>query len=137
VALEVPPGNPVFHAVCIHRENGLPVQLENRYVNPVCAPEFLAQSFRRQPPSEYLLDAVPADEIEHTVDAIFPGAEAALLKLAANEPCLLLTRRTWAAGTPVTFVRLLYPASRYRLSCRFKPSQSQGRTILAMSARDA
>jgi GntR family transcriptional regulator, histidine utilization repressor len=136
-ALEVPPDSPVFHVICLHRENGLPVQLENRYVNPATAPEFLAQSFLRQPPSEYLLDAVPADEIEHTVDAVIPGPEAKLLKLEKNEPCLLLTRRTWTAGTPVTFVRLLYPASRYRLSCRFRPSPSQDRTTFAMSSRDA
>ncbi len=136
-ALEMAADSPVFHVICLHRENGLPVQLENRYVNPATAPEFLAQSFLHQPPSEYLLDAVPADEIEHTVDAVVPGAEAKLLKLEKNEPCLLLTRRTWAAGTPVTFVRLYYPASRYRLSCRFRPSPSQHRTTFAMSSRDA
>src|SRR5215472_349143 len=135
-ALGVPEGSMVFHLVCLHGENGVPVQLEDRYVNPASAPFFLAQTFQNQPPSEYLLDAVPVDEIEHTVDAVLPGAEADLLKLEQNEPCLLLTRRTWNAGTPVTFVRLLYPASRYRLSCRFRPSSAQDRTTSAMSSRD-
>jgi GntR family transcriptional regulator, histidine utilization repressor len=80
-----------------------------------------------QPPSEYLLSVLPADEIEHTVDAVLPGPQAKLLKVAKNEPCLLLTRRTWSGTTPVTLARLYYPASRYRLGCRFKPSAVQDR----------
>lgn len=127
-SLELALGSAVYHLICIHHENDVPVQLEDRYVNPAGAPLFLDQSFDKQPPSEYLLSAVPADEIEHTVDAVLPGAGARLLKIEKNEPCLLLTRRTWAGDTPVTFAKLLYPASRYRLSCRFKPStiQEQG-----------
>ncbi len=126
--LDLPTGATVFHLTCVHYENDVPVQLEDRYVNPACAPLFLDQKFDKQPPSEYLLAAVPADEIEHTVDAVLPGPGMRLLKIERNEPCLLLTRRTWAGNTPVTFAKLLYPASRYRLSCRFKPStiQEQG-----------
>jgi GntR family histidine utilization transcriptional repressor len=128
-ALDVTPGSRVFHLVGVHFENDVPVQIENRYVNPVCAPRFLEQSFRTAPPSEYLLDTIPADEIEHIVDAVLPtAAEARLLKLGKNEPCLQLTRRTWAANTPVTFARLLHPASRYRLGCRFKPSTTHDRS---------
>lgn len=127
-ALELPVGSPVFHLTCLHRENGVPVQLEDRYVNPASVPGFLKQTFKEQPPSEYLLEVIPAHEIEHTVDAVLPGAEAALLELEESEPCLLLTRRTWASNTPVTFAKLLYPASRYRLSCRFKPSSMGDRS---------
>ena len=127
-AFDLPAGSTLFHLVCVHRENGVPVELEDRYVNPVCAPRFLEQSFEAIPPSQYLLDVIPADEIEHIVDAILPSArDAQLLKLGKSEPCLLLTRRTWAANTTVTFARLLHPASRYRLGCRFKPSLMQDR----------
>jgi GntR family histidine utilization transcriptional repressor len=126
-ALDTRSGGSVFHLSCIHFENDTPVQYEDRFVNPLCAPDFLAQSFATQPPSEYLLSTIPADEIEHTVDAVLPGADATLLRIRKDEPCLLLTRRTWSAGIPVTFARLLYPASRYRLSCRFKPSAARDR----------
>jgi GntR family histidine utilization transcriptional repressor len=126
-ALDLRPGSPVFHLSCVHFENDTPVQYEDRFVSPGCVPDFLNQTFETQAPSEYLLAVIPADEIEHTVDAVLPGAGAALLKIRKNEPCLLLTRRTWAANIPVTFARLLYPASRYRLSCRFKPSATQDR----------
>jgi GntR family transcriptional regulator, histidine utilization repressor len=127
LAFQLPPGTPLFHLVCVHRENGVPVQLEHRYVNPSCVPLFLDQSFAEIPPSEYLLNTIPADEIEHTVESVLAGSDASLLEIAKTEPCLLLTRRTWSSTTPVTLARLLYPASRYRLSCRFKPSLSQDR----------
>ena len=124
--LGVDAGSIVFHVVCVHRENGIPIQLETRYVNPACAPKFPEQSFENTTPSEYLLDVIPADQVEHIVDAVLPGAdEARLLELRMDEPCLLLTRCTWAANTVVTLARLLHPATRYRLACRFKPSTMQ------------
>jgi GntR family histidine utilization transcriptional repressor len=42
--------------------------------------------------------------------------------MPATEPCLLLTRRTWSRGVPITVVRCLHPASRYRLGSRFRSS---------------
>ncbi|MGP1685030.1 MAG: histidine utilization repressor [Giesbergeria sp.] len=120
-ALEVRKGTPVFHALCLHREDGVPVQLEDRHVNPRLAPGFLAQDFAATPPSEYLVRNVPFDQMEHMVDAVLPTPEqAALLEMPATEPCLLLTRRTWSRGVPVTVVHCLHPASRYRLGSRFR-----------------
>ncbi len=120
-ALDVRKGTPVFHTLCLHRENGVPVQLEDRHVNPRLAPGFIAQDFEATPPSEYLVRNVPFDQMEHMVDAVLPSPEqAALLEMPATEPCLLLTRRTWSRGVPVTVVHCLHPASRYRLGSRFR-----------------
>ena len=114
-------GESVFALQCVHYEDEVPVQLEERYVNPRMSPEFIRQDFTRQLPSEYLVRHVPYDEIEHVVDAILPTAQqAALLHMAATEPCLMLTRRTWSAGVSVTLVRCLHPAQRYRLGSRFR-----------------
>jgi GntR family histidine utilization transcriptional repressor len=105
----------------VHRENGVPIQLEDRYVNPLAAPRFGAQDFTRTPPAEYLLRAVPLDEVEHVVDAAIPGrAEARLLGIGPSVPCLVLTRRTWSGSAVVTRVRLVHPGPRYRLGARFK-----------------
>ncbi|MDR3098809.1 MAG: histidine utilization repressor [Paraburkholderia sp.] len=121
-ALELMPGASVFHVICVHRENGLPVQLEERYVNPDLAPDFLAQDFSARRPSEYLYDTVPLDEIEHIVDAaLATPSEAALLEISDGEPCLTLVRRTWTKHRAVTFARFVHPGSRYRLGCRFSP----------------
>lgn len=120
-------GASVFHAMSLHYENGTPVQLEERYVNPVVVPEFLDQDLALTPPGEYLLRNVPFDEIEHVVDAVLPHAEQARkLEMDATQPCLMLTRRTWIRGTPVTWVRYLHPASRYRLGSRFRPNGYPG-----------
>ena len=120
-ALDLRLGESVFHALCVHLENGVPVQLEDRYVSPRMAPGFLQQDFTQVQPSEYLVRNVPFDQAEHVVDAVLPTAEQArLLEMDAAQPCLLLTRRTWSRGTPVTMVRCLHPASRYRLGSRFR-----------------
>lgn len=120
--LDLRAGESVFHSICLHRENETPVQLEERYVNPRVVPAYLEQDFEAMPPSEYLVRHVPFDQIEHLVDAVLPTAEQAeRLAMPVTEPCLLLTRRTWTHHTPVTWVRCLHPASRYRLGSRFRP----------------
>ena len=121
VWLDLRPGESVFHAVCLHLENDVPVQLEDRYVNPAVVPDFLDQDFALVSPSEYLVRHIPFDEIEHLVDAVLPQpGQARQLAMPASEPCLLLTRRTWTRGVPVTMVRCLHPAARYRLGSRFR-----------------
>lgn len=124
-ALDTRVGESVFHVTCVHLENGAPVQLEDRYVNPRAAPDFGQQDFKEQSPSEYLVRNVAFDQVEHVVDAVMPTEEqAALLKIARSQPCLLLTRRTWNGAQAVTLVRCLHPASRYRLGSRFSVKDS-------------
>lgn len=119
--LDLRSGESVFHSLCLHYEDGLPVQLEDRHVNPRAVPEFLNQDLTLMPPSEYLVRHVQFDQIEHLVDAVLPTAEQAeRLAMPVTEPCLLLTRRTWTRGVPITMVRCLHPASRYRLGSRFR-----------------
>lgn len=119
-ALGVRSGTRLFHALCLHRENGVPVQLEDRWVSPAAAPRFLQQDWGATTPSDYLVQSVPYDEIEHLVDAVLPPvAHARLLAMRAGQPCLLLTRRTFNAGQVVTWARLWHPADRYQLGGRF------------------
>ena len=125
-ALGLAPGASVFHVICVHRENGVPVQLEDRYVNPAAAPHFLEQDFAAVRPSEYLFNTVPAHEVEHVVDANLPTrADAKLLQIGLDQPCLTLVRRTWSNGAAVTFARFVHPGTRYRLGCRFTGDSMQ------------
>jgi GntR family histidine utilization transcriptional repressor len=117
-------GAPLFHSLIVHREDGLPVQLEDRYVNPAAAPDYLAQDFTAITPYDYLMRAAPVGEAEHVVMAVMPTAEERkLLDMKPGEPCLLLRRQTWSAGQPVTWALLLHPADRYRLGGRFMGSR--------------
>jgi len=124
-ALQLPPDSRVFHLRGVHFENDVPVQLEDRYVNPRVAPEFMAQDFRRELPSAWLLRTVPYDQIEHVVDAVLPTPEQARwLRMSVQQPCLVLTRRTWRGSTVVTWVHCMHPATRYRLGSRFRTEPS-------------
>ncbi|MBM3510233.1 MAG: histidine utilization repressor [Alphaproteobacteria bacterium] len=118
--LELERGARVFHVVAIHFENDVPVQLEDRFVSPREAPEFLTADLSTVTPSEYLLRHVPLSEIEHDIQSVLPdGATARRLDIDRSEPCLLVTRRTWLDGRAVTFVRLFHPGSRFRIGGRF------------------
>jgi GntR family histidine utilization transcriptional repressor len=119
--MEMAPGAPVCHVVLVHYQDEVPIQLEDRYVNPAVVPDFLALDFGTKTPTRHLLDRVRPDELEHIVQAALPDATASsLLAIPADEPCLRLLRRTWSGGTVVTAVSLLYPSSRYDLSARYR-----------------
>jgi GntR family transcriptional regulator, histidine utilization repressor len=44
-------GMPVFHTLIVHHENGVPLQCEDRYVNPACAPDYLSVDFTQTTPT--------------------------------------------------------------------------------------
>jgi GntR family histidine utilization transcriptional repressor len=118
-------GARVFHSVIVHWENEIPVQLEDRYVNPAVAPDYLAQDFARVTPSEYLLNVTALSEIEHVIEAMPPDrALCRLLKIEMDEPCLVLRRRTWSGPHIATMARFVHPGSRYQLGSRFRPNGS-------------
>ncbi len=110
----------LYHSVIIHKADDVPVQLENRYVNPLQDPGFLDVDFTRTTSTERLIAVAPLAEVEHTVEAVMPTAtDRKLLELDNHTPCLLLTRRTWSGGNVATYVRLQYPGQRFRLGTRF------------------
>lgn len=120
LALDVREGQRVFHSLIVHYENDLPVQIEDRYVNAMVAPDYLKQDFSVQTPYAYLSQVAPLSEGEHVVEAILADAnECRLLQIERGEPCLLIRRRTWSGRNTVTSARLLYPGSRHRLEGRF------------------
>ena len=118
-ALELPIGAAVFHSLIVHSENGVPVQIEDRFVHPEAAPEYLAQDFTTLTPNAYLTAAAPLSGSEHVVEAAMPQAwECKLLTILKTEPCLTIRRRTWSAKQVVSTARLVYPGHRYRLEAR-------------------
>nr|CBX80111.1 Histidine utilization repressor [Erwinia amylovora ATCC BAA-2158] len=114
-------GQPVFHSLMVHFENELPVQLEDRLVNPFMAPDYLQQDYHNFTPYTYLMQVAPLTAGEHIVEAVLPDAsQCQHLAIRAQDPCLLIRRQTWSDGKIVTYARLLYPGSRYQLLGRFK-----------------
>ncbi|MCS6779802.1 MAG: histidine utilization repressor [Geminicoccaceae bacterium] len=121
-ALELEPEAPAFHSLLLHRADGSPVQLEDRWVNPAYAPAYLEQDFSVRTPNAYLTAIGRVVEVEQEIEAVAAGPEEArLLEVAAGAPCLAMRRRTFANGLWATTVRVLGPGRRWRLKARFRP----------------
>ncbi|TXI06872.1 MAG: histidine utilization repressor [Rhizobium sp.] len=115
-ALELPPGGGVLHTLIVHMEDGYPIQVEERYVNPAVAPDYLSNDFSSITPNEYLTQLAPITEFEHFVEAIKPDAAIRkLLGVKADQPCLRVFRRTWSGELVGTCALLTYPGNKYRL----------------------
>lgn len=112
-------GSKVFKSEIVHFADGIPVQLEVRWVNPAFAPDYLKQDFSKMTPNQYLVSNCPLNTIEHTVEAILPPDNiAALLEMQSQQPCLLLHRRTWSQNQLISAALLYHPGDRYKLSAR-------------------
>ncbi len=121
-ALHVQQGTDVFHLLLVHYENGAPVQVEDRHVLADFAPHCLEQDFERVTPSAYLTAVAPLQEAEQVVRAAMPNAAVRQrLNMEEGEPALVVVRRTWSNGRPVTFSRLHHPGSRYELTAHYTP----------------
>lgn len=113
---------PVYHALLLHKENGKPLQLADRYINPLVAGDFLNQDLQRITPSAYLLSLFPVSQVEHVIEAIIPENWVRKhLALNEVEPCLVLRRRTWVGTDVATQSTFYYPGSRHSIGGRFKP----------------
>jgi GntR family histidine utilization transcriptional repressor len=120
-ALGLRTGATVFHTVLIHLENGVPIQYEDRYVNPAAAPEYLATDFTQTSPTLHLLRHAPLTEASYSIEACLPTAEEAKqLAVKRGEPCLVMRRRTVSGAHVASVARLVYPGSRYSFAGQFQ-----------------
>lgn len=116
IALGVETNSIVYRSVLVHNENDSPLQVEERFVNPALANNYLQQDFTLRTPHEYLSAIAPLTQARHTVEAITPNSEMCQwLNLYNEEPCLQVIRRTWSVNGIVSFARLISPGSKYRL----------------------
>ena len=102
-----------------------PFCLEDRLISLVAVPSAADEPFEAMSPGAWLTAEQPWTAAEHRIRAA--GADrktASVLGLADGAPCLVVERRTWLAGQPVTQMRLAYPAGSYELVASFAPSKS-------------
>jgi GntR family transcriptional regulator, histidine utilization repressor len=115
-------GARVFHTVLIHLENGVPIQYEDRYVNPAAAPNYLTTDFTQTTPTRHLLVEAPLTEASYSIEACQPTAlQAQHLAIAPSEACLAMMRRTVSGAHIASVARLVYPGSRYSFAGKFQP----------------
>jgi GntR family histidine utilization transcriptional repressor len=121
LSLNLGAGDRVFHTVLVHLENGVPIQWEDRYVNPAADPEYLANDFTRVSPTLHLLQHAPLTEASYAIEACLPTAEEARqLDIKRSDPCLCMMRRTVSGAHVASVARLVYPGQRYSFAGQFQ-----------------
>ncbi len=107
----------LFHSLVVHFENDLPIQVEDRHVNPKVAPDYMGQDFSSQTPNVYLMRVAPLEGVSFEIEACAPSSRIReLLLMLPHEPCLVLHRQTHSIGQVASIVSLWHPASRYRFA---------------------
>jgi GntR family transcriptional regulator, histidine utilization repressor len=114
--LGVDRGVPVLALVVLHHSGGRPFVLEDRLINLAAVEAARMESFAATPPGTWLLAHVPWTEAEHRIRAVNATvATARRLDVPCGSACLVVDRRTWQAGVPITCVNLIYPGDRHEL----------------------
>ena len=126
-AMRLRKGSVVFRCRLVHLENGLPIQFEDRHVNPALAPDLMAKDFTRVTPSRVLFEHAPLTEAEQVVEAVLATPEQAqLLDVAPGSALLLVSRRTMSQGQVASIARLYHPGARFRLVGSFSVASRPG-----------
>ena len=107
---ELAPGLSLYHSVIVHFENDVPIQVEDRWVNPACAPHYLEQDFSTITPNEHLVAAAPLQGATYGIEAQpAPDEIAGMLAIAGGRPCLVLHRRTTSGGRVASVATMWHP----------------------------
>ncbi len=107
---------------CRHFAGETPFCVEERVISLASVPEAAAQAFATEAPGPWLIGHVPWSEAEHAIRAVPADRRTAkLLNVPAGTACLVVVRRTWSNGQPVTRVRLTYPGTSHTVLARFTP----------------
>lgn len=119
--LNIPTGTPVLELTGLHRTDGRPYALEERLINLEAVPDARHERFGRISPGRWLLGRIPWTEAEHRISALNATRPIAQrLEVSRNKACLCIERRTWHEGQRITYVQLIYPCDRHRLTARFQ-----------------
>ena len=115
-------GARVFHTVLLHFENGVPLQCEDRWVNPACSPTYLDADFTRTTPTQVLFETTALWRAQYTLEAACAlPYEAHLLRIELDAPCLIVHRSTHTRDATITVARLVHPGQRWQLQGEFQP----------------
>jgi len=114
---DLPVGHPLFHSVIVHFENGVPIQVEDRWANPKLAPDYMEQDYASITPNEYLMRAAPLQDATYSIEALpAPREIADMLAIDTRQPCLVLRRQTRSNGQVASLATMWHPGHRYQFA---------------------
>ena len=121
--LQVVKDQEIYLSEMIHRENGVAIRFDKRYIKPSSAKEYINQNFKEITPSRYLQKHCPVEKVENIIEAIMANEEIQRhLDISKNEPCLRISRVVTSKGQVASYSKLYYPSSRYKLNSTFYSS---------------
>ncbi len=113
------PETVIGRSYIVHKENDIPVMLEDRFVNLALVSEYTNQDYTLQTPEAYIAKSVHKCSHEHELQAQYAGPEVVhYLELEKAEPCMIVNRRSWSGLHVVSRVIMTYAGTRYRLSSK-------------------
>ena len=119
-AMRLRSGAPVFHVQLVHLESGVPIQLEDRHMNPALAPDLMSARLHAGHAVVRAVRARAADRGRAGRRGRARQRRAgALLEVAEGSALLMVSRRTVSQGAVASVARLYHPGARYRLIGRF------------------
>jgi GntR family histidine utilization transcriptional repressor len=105
----LPKGEVLVHMRAVHYGDGLPFQLEDRWVNPRTAPELEKADFWQLNANEWLVRNAPYLRAELAFSAENANRrDARLLRTQPGQALLILHRTTWNDLGPITTVRVAF-----------------------------
>ncbi|MFC3108267.1 histidine utilization repressor [Undibacterium arcticum] len=113
-------GHMLFHSIIVHFENDIAIQVEDRWVNPDVAPDYMLQDFSVVTPNEYLMVAAPLQGADYSIEAcVAPKEITEMLAIGQKEPCLVLKRKTRSMDGIASVATMWHPGHRYQFSGSF------------------
>lgn len=118
--MQMQEGDNLIYVKLVHSGDGVPKQIEDRYVRASLAPELLMMDFQSESPSRFLLDKVPLHQAEHVVRAAMPSKDDALaLNMEETSPVLIIHRRTISDGQVASVATFIHPSDQFELTGTF------------------
>lgn len=124
---EIARGGALLRLSGTHLADEMPLAIEDRLVSLAAVPEAEATNFALAPPGAWLLEHVAWTEAETRIAALGADPTAARrLQVERGTACLVIDRRTWRGGDPITSVRQQFVGAEYDLAARFGPAAARG-----------
>lgn len=115
------PGARLLWLLVRHFSDGAALQIEERLIDLSAVPAAADMRFDAEPPGTWLVGNVPWSDAEHVISAEGASRDIArLLAIPTGTACLVVERRTWSDGAPITWARLVHPGDKRRLVGRFR-----------------
>jgi GntR family histidine utilization transcriptional repressor len=113
----------VLAVTALHRAGPAPFCLEERLINLSAVPEAADADFSATAPGRWLVERVPWSAAEHRIHAASTDTStAARLAVQPGTACLVVERRTWHNGGPITHATFTYTGERHSLVASFTPA---------------